>query len=57
MTCCQCPLAVWLQPLLDLDAINAEKARAVIEFMDCQPDREAELKALICRPAQGVLPL
>lgn len=51
------PIATWLQPLLDLDAINAEKARAVIEFMDCPPEREAELKALICRPAQGVLPL
>jgi hypothetical protein len=51
------PLAAWLAPLLDLDAINAEKARAVVEFMDCPPEREAELKAVICRPAQGVLPL
>lgn len=49
------PIADWLAPLLDLDAINAEKARAVIEFMDCPPEREAELKALICRPAQGAL--
>lgn len=51
------PIAAWLQPLLDLDAINAEKARAVIEFMDCAPEREAELLAVIRRPAQGVLPL
>jgi hypothetical protein len=49
------PIAAWLQPLLDLDAINAEKARAVVEFMDCAPEREAELLAVIRKPAQGAL--
>lgn len=49
------PIAAWLQPLLDLDAINAEKARAVIEFMDCAPEREAELLSVIRKPAQGAL--
>ena len=56
------PIADWLAPLLALDAINAEKARAVIEFMDCPPECEAELLALIrepagivARPAQGRL--
>ena len=49
------PLAAWLQPLLDLDAINAEKARAVIEFMDCPKEREAELLAVIRNPVQGSL--
>lgn len=49
------PIAAWLQPLLDLDAINAEKARAVIEFMDCAPEREDELLAVIRKPAQGAL--
>jgi len=47
------------------DAINATKAAAVIEFMDCPPEREAELADLIrrpqgvviSRPAQGVMPL
>lgn len=51
------PFAAWLAPLFDADAINAEKARAVIEFMDCPKDREAELLAVIRKPAQGVLPL
>lgn len=45
------PITDWLAPLLELDAINAEKARAVVEFMDCPPEREAELLALIREPA------
>lgn len=49
------PIAEWLAPLFDADAINAEKARAVIEFMDCPPEREAELLAVICQPRQGSL--
>ncbi len=49
------PFADWLSPLLELDAINAEKARAVIEFMDCPPEREAELLAVIRMPRQGSL--
>jgi hypothetical protein len=49
------PIADWLAPLLDLDAINAEKVRAVIEFMDCPKEREAELFAVIRKPAQGAL--
>lgn len=44
----------WLQPLIDIDAINAAKATAVIEFMDCAPEREAELADLIRKP-QGVV--
>lgn len=44
----------WLQPLIDADAVNAAKARAVIEFMDCPPEREAELADLIRKP-QGVV--
>ena len=43
--------AEWLQPLINIDRINAAKARAVIEFMDCAPEREAELLALIREPA------
>ena len=49
------PLAAWLQPILDIDAINAEKARAVIEFMDCPKEREAELLDVIRKPVQGRL--
>ena len=49
------PLKTWLAPLLDADAINAAKARAVIEFMDCPKEREAELLAVICQPRQGSL--
>ena len=47
--------AEWLQPLIDIDRINAEKARAVVEFMDCPPEREAELLAVIRKPRQGRL--
>ena len=49
------PIADWLAPLFDADAINAAKARAVVEFMDCPPEREAELLAVICEPRQGSL--
>lgn len=45
------PFAAWLAPIIDADAVNAAKARAVIEFMDCAPEREAELLALIREPA------
>lgn len=45
------PFAAWLAPIIDADAVNAAKARAVIEFMDCPPEREAELLALIREPA------
>lgn len=31
------------------------KSRAVIEFMDCAPEREAELLAVIRKPRQGSL--
>lgn len=31
--------------------VNEAKARAVVEFMDCPPEREAELAAVINRPA------
>lgn len=55
----------WLKPLLEIDAINAAKAAAVIEFMTCPPEREAELADLIrkpagvviSKPAQGRLPV
>ena len=40
----------WLHPLIDIDAINATKAAAVIEFMDCPPESEAELADLIRKP-------
>lgn len=46
--------AEWLQPLIDIDRINAAKAAAIIEFMDCPPEREAELADLIRKP-QGVV--
>ncbi len=49
------PIADWLAPLLDADAINAAKARAVVEFMDCPKEREAELLAVIREPRQGSL--
>ena len=49
------PIAEWLAPLMEVDAINAAKARAVIEFMDCAPEREAELLAVIRKPRQGSL--
>ena len=49
------PFKTWLAPLFDADAINAEKARAVVEFMDCPPEREAELLAVIRKPRQGSL--
>ncbi len=49
------PFAAWLAPIIDADAVNAAKARAVIEFMDCPPEREAELLAVICQPRQGSL--
>lgn len=45
------PFAAWLAPIIDADAVNAAKARAVVEFMDCPPEREAELLALIREPA------
>ena len=45
------PFAAWLAPIIDADAVNAAKARAVIEFMDCPQEREAELLALIREPA------
>ena len=49
------PFAAWRAPLSEDDAINAATARAVIEFMDCPPEREAELLAVICQPRQGSL--
>lgn len=49
------PFAAWLAPIIDADAINAAKARAVIEFMDCPKEREAELLAVIREPRQGAL--
>lgn len=44
------PIADWLAPIIAAE-INSDKARAVIEFMDCPPEREAELLALIREPA------
>lgn len=48
------PIADWLAPIIAAE-INSDKARAVIEFMDCAPEREAELLAVIRKPRQGRL--
>ena len=59
------PMAEWLKPLIDADAVGFAKSAAVIEFMTCPPEREADLADLIrkpagvviSKPAQGRLPV